>query len=79
MTSGHPCYEGRDNRCLSWTSVLETREVRGRHDGVEHPREKSSPVPSLTEAEGLLKVGREGQVTGAENPPSKENPKGFVS
>lgn len=44
MTSGHPCYEGGDNRCLSWTSTLETRELRGRHAGVEHPREKSCPV-----------------------------------
>lgn len=59
-------------------STLETRELRGRHDGAEQPREKSSPV-SLTKAEGLLKVGREGQVIGKKNPPSKENPKGFVS
>lgn len=59
-------------------SALETRELRGRHDGAQHPREKSSPV-SLTRAEGLLKVGREGRFTGAKSPPSKENPKGFVS
>lgn len=35
--------------------------------------------PSLTKAGGLLKVGREGQITEAKSPPSKENPKGFVS
>lgn len=79
MTSGHPCCEGGDDRCLSWVSTLETRELRGRRDGAEQPREKSSPL-SLTKAGGLLKVGREGQVTGAKKPPpSKENPKGFVS
>lgn len=44
----------------------------------QRSQRESSPVSSLTEAEGLLKVGREGQVTGAENPPSKENPKGLV-